>query len=158
MNDRESTPNVLPWPPIIYLVAIALAAILNFLYPLPWIGEPLSDMLFAIGWLAIIGAIALYVSSTRAMKKANTTILPHRGSDHLVTRGAFSLSRNPIYLANTVIMIAIALITGVVWFILFGLIAAFATQKLAIEREEKHLELRFGKKYRDYRKSVRRWI
>ena len=37
-------------------------------------------------------------------------------------------------------------------------IAAFATQKLAIEREEQHLAARFGKKYLDYKKRVRRWI
>ena len=36
--------------------------------------------------------------------------------------------------------------------------AAYATQKLAIEREERHLQARFGKRYIDYAKRVRRWI
>ena len=31
-------------------------------------------------------------------------------------------------------------------------------QKLAIEREEKYLDGKFGKFYRDYRKKVRRWL
>jgi protein-S-isoprenylcysteine O-methyltransferase Ste14 len=75
-----------------------------------------------------------------------------------VSGGPFSFSRNPIYLANTMLTFGIGLIAGSVWFILLGLVAAFATQKLAIEREEKHLDARFGKKYRDYRKKVRRWI
>ena len=55
-------------------------------------------------------------------------------------------------------MIGIGLIAGSIWFIALALIAAFATQKLAIEREEKHLQTRFGKKYIDYAKRVRRWI
>ena len=55
-------------------------------------------------------------------------------------------------------MIGIGLIAGIVWFILLAPVAAFVTQKLAIEREERHLEMRFGKKYRDYAKKVRRWI
>ncbi len=37
-------------------------------------------------------------------------------------------------------------------------IAAFITQKLVVEREEKVLAMKFGKKYRDYSKTVRRWI
>ena len=32
------------------------------------------------------------------------------------------------------------------------------TQKLAIQPEERHLDARFGKKYREYAKRVRRWI
>ena len=55
-------------------------------------------------------------------------------------------------------MIGVAMISGIAWFLLFAVIAAFATQKLAIEREEKHLEARFGKKYLDYTKRVRRWM
>ena len=44
------------------------------------------------------------------------------------------------------------------WFLVLALVAAFLTQKLAIEPEERHLDVRFGKKYREYSKKVRRWI
>jgi protein-S-isoprenylcysteine O-methyltransferase Ste14 len=37
-------------------------------------------------------------------------------------------------------------------------VAALATQRLAIEGEERHLAHRFGKRYRDYQKRVRRWF
>ena len=56
------------------------------------------------------------------------------------------------------LVIGIGLIVGSLWFPLLALVAALATQKLAIEGEEKHLQERFGKKYRDYAKRVRRWI
>jgi hypothetical protein len=36
--------------------------------------------------------------------------------------------------------------------------AAFAVQKVAIEREERHLQARFGKTYVDYAERVRLWI
>jgi protein-S-isoprenylcysteine O-methyltransferase Ste14 len=35
---------------------------------------------------------------------------------------------------------------------------AASGQKLAIEREERHLQARFGKTYVDYTERVRRWI
>lgn len=158
MTAVETRPNTLPWPPIVYVAAVAAAIVLNWLVPLPWIPGPLGELLFAVGWLVVGGALAIDIMAMRTMARAKTTIMPHRGSDHLVTSGPFSFTRNPIYLGNTMLMIGIGLIAGIVWFILLAPVAAFVTQKLAIEREERHLEMRFGKKYRDYAKKVRRWI
>ena len=158
MTEIQARPNRLPWPPLIYLAAIAASIVLHLVYPLPFIGPPLSDILFAGGGLLIIGVVAIDVSAIRTLQRAKTTVMPHRGSEHLVTNGAFSFSRNPIYLANTMLMFGAGLMSQIVWFFPLGLIAAFLTQKLAIEREERHLEIRFGKRYRDYTKRVRRWI
>ncbi|HEV2900036.1 MAG TPA: isoprenylcysteine carboxylmethyltransferase family protein [Pseudaminobacter sp.] len=158
MTDIQTRPNRVPWPPIIYLIAIAIGIALGLLYPLPWISAPLSDILFAAGWLLVAAMVALDFSAMRTMARAKTTIRPDKASEHLVTTGAFSFTRNPIYLGNTLLMIGVGLITGIVWFLPLAIIAAFATQKLAIEREERHLEARFGKRYRDYAKRVRRWI
>jgi protein-S-isoprenylcysteine O-methyltransferase Ste14 len=158
MTDIQTRPNRLPWPPIIYLIAIAISIALGLLYPLPWISAPLSDILFAAGWLLVAAMVALDFSAMRTMARAKTTIRPDKASEHLVTTGAFSFTRNPIYLGNTLLMVGVGLITGIVWFLPLAIAAAFATQKLAIEREERHLEARFGKRYRDYAKRVRRWI
>lgn len=158
MTDIQTRPNRVPWPPIIYLAAIAVSIALGLLYPLPWISPPLSDILFAAGWLLVAAMVALDFSAMRTMARAKTTIMPNKASEHLVTTGAFSFTRNPIYLGNTLLMIGVGLITGIAWFLPLAIVAAFATQKLAIEREERHLEARFGKKYRDYAKRVRRWI
>jgi protein-S-isoprenylcysteine O-methyltransferase Ste14 len=159
VNDLHARPNRLPWPPLIYVAAIAASVLLGYLVPLPWLPpSPFADILFAIGWIAVAGAVLIDISAMRTMQRARTTIMPNRGSEHLVTSGPFSFTRNPIYLANTMIMIGVGFISGIAWFLILALVAAFATQKLAIEREEKHLEARFGKKFRDYTKRVRRWI
>lgn len=92
------------------------------------------------------------------MSRARTTILPHKGSAHLVTTGPFAVTRNPIYVGNTLFLLGIGLTVGIAWLVLMAPLAAFLTQKLAIEPEERHLEARFGKAFRDYRKRVRRWI
>lgn len=156
MSDQR--PNTIPWPPLIYIAAIILAVALHFLFPLPWIGRPLSDFLFAGGLVLAAVAIAMDLMAMRAMRRANTTVAPHKRSDHLVTSGPFAFSRNPIYLGNTALMAGFGFIFGIVWFLPLAFAAAWLTQKLAIEREERHLESRFGKAYRDYRKHVRRWV
>lgn len=158
MNDVTARPNSLPWPPIIFLAAIAVSVFLNAFYPLPWFAQPLSGILYAIGWLMIAAFVALNISAVRAMRRAGTTVRPDRGTDHLVTEGPFSFTRNPLYLAGTIFVLGIGLVSGIVWFLLLAVLAAFAVQKLAIEREERHLQARFGKTYADYAGRVRRWI
>ncbi len=158
MMDIQARPSTFPWPPLIYVGAIALSILLDFLYRLPWLPQPLSDILFAAGWLFIAAGVALILSALRALRRADTTAAPYKPATHLVTTAAFALSRNPIYLANTLVMLGIGLVSGMTWFLPLALLAAFATQKTAVEPEEKHLEARFGKKYRDYAKKVRRWI
>jgi protein-S-isoprenylcysteine O-methyltransferase Ste14 len=115
-------------------------------------------MLFAASFLVFAAVVALYVSSMRTMAAAKTTVSPVHRAEHLVTTGAFGLSRNPIYLANTLLLIGGGMVSGNPWFFIFAILCAFVIQKLAVEREEKHLEVRFGKRYRDYAKRVRRWI
>ena len=158
MTEPRRPPSRFPWPPVIYLAAIVASIVLNLFYPLPWIGEPLSDMLVATGWVLLAGVIAIDFSAMRTLWRAKTTIMPNRVSEHLVTSGAFSFTRNPIYLANTLLVIAVGLISEIAWFLPLALLAAFVTQKLAIEPEERHLDQHFGKRYRDYAKRVRRWI
>jgi len=157
-GSAKSRHGIIPWPPVIYVVAIALSVVLGMLYPLPWIGDIFGDLLFGVGWVALFGVAMLWITAIRVMMRAKTTFDPNADPDHLVTSGPFGITRNPMYLANTLLMIGVAFITGIAWFLIFAFLAAFATQKLAIEKEEKILAAKFGKKYRDYAKRVRRWI
>ena len=155
MTDIAKRPNSVPWPPLVYVAAIVISIGLWVLYPLPWFGSPLSDIFFAVGWIVVVAVVAIDISAMRTLSRANPTI---KASEHLVTTGAFSFTRNPIYLGNTLMMVGVGMISGIAWFILLAVVAAFITQKLAIEREEKHLDARFGKRYFDYKKRVRRWL
>ncbi len=156
--DIKERPNKLPWPPLVYGGAILIGALSGYVLPTPWVGSPTSDFLLAIGGLMIAGALFIDYSAMKTMSKAKTTIMPNKGSDHLVASGPFSFSRNPIYLSNTMITIGLGFMSGIIWFLPLAVIAAMLTQYLAIKREEAHLEARFGKAFRDYAKKVRRWI
>jgi protein-S-isoprenylcysteine O-methyltransferase Ste14 len=158
MNDVTARPNNLPWPPIIYSTAIAISVLLNALYPLPWFGQAMSAILLVLGSVMIVAFVVLNISAIRVMRRAGTTVRPDRGTDHLVTDGPFSLTRNPLYLAGTMLVLGIGLVSGIAWFLLLAILAAFTVQKVTIEREERHLQARFGETYLDYSRRVRRWI
>lgn len=161
MNDENNSidrPNTIPWPPIIVVCTVAIGIILNGLYDL---GSPfgvIGELLFGLGAMTIVIAILIDFAAMRTMRNAKTTIMPHKGSDHLVTKGVFAFSRNPIYLANAMLIFGLGLVFSNYWLCLMMPIAAYATLKLAIEREEKHLETRFGGPFRSYKKKVNRWI
>lgn len=158
MIDIAARPNSFPWPPVICLAGIVAAIVLGILFPTPWIGPPLSDILFAFGCLLVVGTVAIDLAAMRALARGKTTAMPHKGSEHLVTNGPYSFTRNPIYLGYAMLLIGAGLILGNLWFVAFAVVIGFAIQKLAIEREEQHLKARFGKRFIDYAKRVRRWI
>ena len=83
---------------------------------------------------------------------------PDRGTDHLVIEGTFSFTRNPLYFAGTTLVLGIGPVSGIVWFLLLAVLAAFVVQKLAIEKGGKASPGVIRKTFVDYTERVRRWI
>ena len=158
MTEAQDRPNSFPWPPLIFVAGMALAIIANWVMPLPWIRGPFAEFLVGVGVLVVLVGLAIIVAAIRTLKRGRTAVSPVHGASRLVTTGPFSFSRNPIYLGAITAMSALALATGVLWFLVAAPVSGLLVQKLAIEREERHLEARFGKKWRDYSRKVRRWI
>jgi protein-S-isoprenylcysteine O-methyltransferase Ste14 len=158
MNASNERPNRIPWPPLLLAVALVAAIALQAFYPLRFGRGEAGEILRGAGIVALLAAIGLIALAVAELRKANTTVMAHRAAGHLVTSGPYALSRNPIYLGMAIALIGLGLVTGNVWLILASFICGYAQQKLAIEREEAHLQHRFGKAWRDYRKRVRRWI
>lgn len=156
-NARPDRPSSVPWPPMLLIAAILAAIVLGRVAPLNWPG--LDDTPARIVGLSI-GAlgIALIVWSAWTMHRAQTTILPHRGSDALVTAGPFRRFRNPIYLGDTMIILCLAELTKNVWFVPAAIAFAVLVTFLAILPEERYLEARFGDAYRTYKARSRRWL
>jgi len=108
-------------------------------------------------WL--LGA-ALMLAAAWTMRQARTTLNPIQPerARQLVSHGLFARSRNPIYLADVLLLLGLLLwlgqVSGLLW------IAAFALwiDRLQIPAEERALTQLFGDDYRAYRARVRRWL
>jgi protein-S-isoprenylcysteine O-methyltransferase Ste14 len=151
-------PNVFPWPPVILVICIAAAYGLGLWVPLVWVPSPIKELLDVFGVMFIAIALAIEISAMLSMRKAKTTILPHRGAAKLVTTGPFSFTRNPIYFGNVILLFGIGLMLENIWFWPVALICGAFTQRLAIVREEAHLQAKFPAAFLAYKKKVRRWI
>ena len=157
MNAYRLKPLNFPWPPILYCAAVAMAIVLNrfTVLPAPHINDTLS---WALGAVTVVVAVSLDLWAVKTLVECNTTILPYRCATHLVTRGPFRFSRNPIYLGYTLMTAGLGFLTGNSWFFLMALLTALITTFIAIRHEERHLLARFGIEFERYCKQTRRWI
>jgi protein-S-isoprenylcysteine O-methyltransferase Ste14 len=156
-SEPADRPSTVPWPPIILAGVVVAAVALGYLAPLSWPGT--NDFAARTGGVAI-GAvgIALLVWAIMTLRRHGTTVLPDVGATALVTDGPYRRFRNPIYLADAMILLGIAELTKNVWFVIAAAAFGALVTWLAILPEERHLERRFGKAYLDYKASSRRWI
>ena len=142
-------------PPLIYVVLFGFGLILHQIVPftfLPVIPARVAALIF------LGGGVLLAIWSNVLFRRANTSLVPIKPSTVLVVRGPYRLTRNPMYLGLLCVYIALALWFGVVWALILVPLVVLAVQRLAIAKEERYLEQKFGDAYRQYRAHVRRWI
>jgi protein-S-isoprenylcysteine O-methyltransferase Ste14 len=142
-------------PPILYAVAIGLGLWLE--RPLPW-PLPGGAARFWTGAALIALAVLLFGWCLRELRRHQTTINPHRAASNLVTSGPFRFSRNPIYVALTLLQVGVALLASSTWVLVMLAWLLPVMQHFVIAREEDHLRWRFGQEYADYCARVRRWL
>jgi len=106
-----------------------------------------------------VGAAGLYAAVGWKFTKAGTTIdpsAPHK-TKALVTSGVFGRSRNPIYVADALILASHAAWLGRP-VALLGIPALVAALHPQIRAEETALQERFGHEYDAYVARVPRWV
>ena len=107
--------------------------------------------------LLCIGA-GLAVWSRRCLENAGTNVNPVLPATALVVTGPFRFSRNPMYVARTVLYLGLGLLMNALWVIAVLVPLLLVMQYGVIQREERYLEATFGEAYRRYRSAVRRWL
>lgn len=156
-ENMEDRPSSVPWPPILLATAVVGAMVLAHTHPLPWPG--VNDIAAQVVGLTIgLGGVILMGWSVWTLRRAKTTVMPHQAADVLVTNGPYYRFRNPIYIADVMLMLGLAELTKNIWFVILAAMFVVLVTWLAILPEERHLEARFGDDYRDYKQRSRRWL
>ena len=115
MKPLTTAPNAIPWPPLIYGAAAVVAWLLGTIMPS---AQFVPTALHPIGGVTMLAGLILDLSAMLTMYRQRANILPHRAATTLVTSFPFSISRNPIYLGNTILVAGAALVFGNLWFVL----------------------------------------
>jgi protein-S-isoprenylcysteine O-methyltransferase Ste14 len=142
-------------PPIVYLRSILLGILLDIFWPLPFVLRGLGR---PVGGALALTAVVLFVAAVRQLSTAGTPVPGNKPTTVLVRTGPYRVSRNPIYLAFSLLHLGIATWVGS-WWLLATLVANVTfVAAVVVPREERYLEERFGSTYVDYKASVRRWL
>jgi protein-S-isoprenylcysteine O-methyltransferase Ste14 len=142
-------------PPLVYLGSIALGVILHFGRPVSLLPRGTSPL---FGVAVVLLAIGLFLSAARSFRAAGTPVPGNLPTTTIVCTGPFRFSRNPIYLAFSLLQLGIALWMNSLWLVLTLLVAVAVMSLVVIPREERYLEARFPSEYSAYKASVRRWL
>jgi protein-S-isoprenylcysteine O-methyltransferase Ste14 len=140
-------------PPTWLLLFIAVAWVQSRALPI-WDAQGLGNWL---GAAFIVAGVALMIASLMQFARARTTVVPREVARVLITDGVYQWSRNPIYVADAMILTGLCLrwdLGTLIW------VAAFVAviEKRFIDGEEASLRAKFGPEFDDWAEKVRRWI
>jgi protein-S-isoprenylcysteine O-methyltransferase Ste14 len=155
MSDDQDTPGIRVPPPPVYLLALLLGILLDRRAHVPFLPRGVARVL---GWPLVGGGMALTVWFVRTMRGADTTIRIDKSVSSLVQDGPFRYTRNPGYVALTMIYAGIATLRNALWAILLLPLVLYVIERKVIECEERDLERTFGDEYLAYKARVRRWV
>ncbi len=144
----------LDYPPIWLLAALGLVWGETVLVPQSLVGaggQMMGNALILLAILLILAAVAGFV-------QARSTIIPHQMPRQLITGGIFRLSRNPIYLADLLLLVGFSLRWGAVSGLALVPLLAWVLHVRFILGEEARLRAAFGAAADAYFARTRRWL
>src|SRR5262252_3583019 len=155
-NAAQEVANLgLVRPPLVYLISLAAGALIQIATPVPFLPGTLA---LPLGAPLVVLAIALFSSSVAKFRAAGTPVPARKPTTVIVRTGPYGFSRNPIYLAFSLLQFGIAVWVNSVW-LLATLVGAIALiHYVVVPREEQYLERKFGTQYLEYKASVRCWL
>ena len=142
-------------PPLIATLCVLIIFLSKSIFPSFVFSYKLQLGIFVstIGFLLLIVSIKSFIDNKTTINPLNL-----KKSTYLVTSGVFRFSRNPMYLGMLLFLLGTAIILNIIGGLIISILFIFYMNFFQIIPEEKALQNLFGKNYRNYRKTVRRWI
>lgn len=155
-KGQADNPGVILLPPIIYLSSLFTGIALRFFWHVPLLSN--NSWNVPLGLVLAFMGVFLMSAAVGTFKKFGEEPDPRESTYNIVTTGPFKYSRNPMYLAFTIIYIGVTVAVNTWWPFIFLPLVLIAMHYGVILREEAYLEKKIGKNYVEYKKSVRRWL
>ena len=121
-----------------------------------WLPLKIVELLWlkhVLGWpLLFLGSLlaAWAAISFKAMDFSQPT--------GIIDSGPYQFSRNPMYVAWTMLYLGTAMLVNTWWLLIFLPAVIAFTHYIVVHQEEPKLEQKFGEEYGKYRRRVRRYL
>ncbi len=164
-NDQSKVSTIPRWTvPIYWVIGLLIAhniipwgiSLLSTRYgwvaARPGIWNLLALILVVAGLASIIWTMVLHFARTPEKVEMERT------PKYLLAQGPYGFSRNPMFLGELVLWLGWALFYGSVALLIGFLLMWVMMNFVAVPREERDLEARFGESYLEYKNKVSRWF
>jgi len=106
----------------------------------------------------IVVGIALFVWAIQTLRRAGTGVMLHRSTSAIVESGPYGWSRNPQYVACALLICGGACLANSLWPIVLLPLVLAVVHYGTVRPEESYMIRKFGARYVDYQRRVRRWL
>lgn len=157
MAKQDDTARIIAPPPLLALLCILAGFGAEHFSHLPLFDGLASARIFASVAMLVFAGIT-FLAAVRQLHSHDTTPNPYRPTSTVVSSGVYRFSRNPIYVAMLLIVLALALGANSAWLLVAAVVLFVLLRFGVVQREERYLSAKFGAAYDDYRAGVRRWL
>jgi len=155
ISNGPDNARVAIFPPLLLVICIGLGLLARGLWQLQAIAF-LPAVVLAT--LCAISGLLLDRWAQRELRRAATAVHPAQPTTAIVTTGPFAVSRNPIYLGQGLLLLAVGFAAREMSYFLACIPWTVMMRYGVIAREEQYLTARFGKAYEEYMARVGRWF
>ena len=147
--------NWLDLPPVWLVGTLCVGFGLDHLWPglgFDWaLTKGFGTGLIAVAFLFMLGAALMFLHG-------KTSVVPRREPSAFLQHGLYRYSRNPIYLADALLLAGCLMRWDVLPALILVPLFMRVLTKRFIEDEEAGLRAKFGPEFEDWASRVRRWI
>jgi len=157
VKAEKDHPGVYIPPPLFYIAFFYFSILLEHDFPLGtgFLRRPNQQF---IGWVLLFIGAAIGLVTLFQFIRSRNSIVTIKSAHSLQTRGVYRYSRNPLYVSLFFLYFGSVIFWGNWWSVIIAPFLVMIMKLYVIKREEKYLRRRFGKTYKIYKKSVRRWF
>ena len=146
----------IPPPAVAAAVAVAMWGTSRLA---PLLQVPNALRLAAAAAIALVG-IGFSAAGVLAFRRARTTVNPTtpEKATSLVSSGVYRITRNPMYVGLSCVLVAWAVFLSSAWALLGPVAFVLFMGRFQVTPEERALSALFGDEYTAYTSRVRRWL
>jgi len=134
--------GVIVFPPLLFACTLAVVIALGFIFPTLLLATKIAIL---FGAFLLIISFALLRTAIKTLIKHKTTVNPNGATTTIVKEGIYQYTRNPMYIAFTLIYISVLIMTNSWYGLLLLVPLLIVVQKGIIEREENTLSKSLAK-------------
>jgi protein-S-isoprenylcysteine O-methyltransferase Ste14 len=144
-------------PPLVFLASVIGGFVLRFVVappPLPFS----RTVQLVVGAVLALAGINLAFWARQLMVASGQNPRPWTPKTSLLLQGPYRYTRNPMYVGMFLLQIGIGVMNRNLWVVVGAAVTLMIVHYAAVLPEEAYLDETFGEPYRDYKRTVRRYL